>query len=57
MPALTDGEVATALFDTHDPKVGKLVLCLFYWDILEREIPEMFKKVTNFAKSNGYKNL
>ena len=54
MPTFTNEDVATALFDTHDPKVGKIVLCSFYWDILEKEIPEMFKKVTEFAKSNGY---
>ena len=30
MPSLTDGDVATALFNTHDPKVGKVVLCSFY---------------------------
>ena len=46
MPTFTNEDVATALFDTHDPKVGKLVLCSFYWDILEKEIPDMFKKVT-----------
>ena len=54
MPALTNGDIVTALFDTHDPKVGKLVLCSFYWDILEKDIPDMFKKVSEFAKSNGY---
>ena len=54
MPSLTNKDVATALFDTHDPKIGKLVLCSFYWDILEKEIPEMFHKVAEFAKANGY---
>ena len=54
MPSLTNGDVATALFDTHDPKVGKLVLCSFYWDILDKEIPDIFVKVTEFAKKNGY---
>ena len=28
MPTLTNTDVATALLDTHDPKVGKVVLCL-----------------------------
>ena len=54
MPSLTNKDVATALFDTHDPKVGKLVLCSFYWDIQESEIPDMFIKVTEFAKSHVY---
>ena len=54
MPSLTNEDVATALFDTHDPKVGKLVLCSFYWDITYKDIPEMFVKVTEFAKRNGY---
>ena len=54
MPSLTNEDVATALFDTHDPKIGKLVLCSFYWDILEKEVPDMFIKVTEFAKANGY---
>ena len=44
MPSLTNRDVATALFNTHDPKVGKLVLCSFYWDILEKEIPHVKTK-------------
>ena len=54
IPSLTNGDVATALFDTHDPKVGKLVLCSFYWDILEKEIPAAYLKVAEFARSNGF---
>ena len=54
MPSLTTEDVATALFDTHDPKVGKVLLCSFYWDILERNIPESYTKVADFARSNGY---
>ena len=54
MPSLTNGDIATALFDTHDPKVGKVVLCSFYWDILEKDIPELYWEVTRFARSNGY---
>ena len=54
MPSLTNEDVVTALFDTHNPKVGKLLLCSFYWDILEKEIPELYWKAADFAKSNGY---
>ena len=54
MPSLTNGDKATALFDTHDQRVGKVILCSFYWNILEKEIPENFMKVTDFARKNGY---
>ena len=39
MPSLTNEDVATDLFDTHDPRVGKLLLCSFCWDILDKDIP------------------
>ena len=54
MPTYTNRDIATALLDTHDPQVGKIVLCSFYWDILENEIPDMYLRVADFARSNGY---
>ena len=50
MSSYINADVAMALFDTDDPKVGKKKFCPFYWDILEKEMPNMFRKVVTFLK-------
>ena len=54
LPNLTKKDVALGIFDTQDPKIGNFLICSVYWNILDREVPPLFKEAVKFANNNGY---
>lgn len=47
-------DVATALFNPHNPIFGKVVIISLYWDGTFKEIPQEAKNAARYARQNGY---
>ena len=50
----TSRDVATAFWDTLDPKLGKIIICSFYWDINHSNPPTQMVEAGQFARDKGY---
>lgn len=55
LPEYSSRDVVTALWDTHNPRLGRLVNITLYWDILDEDIPKACYKAAEYANQNGYK--
>lgn len=47
-------DVTSAIMDTHDPRFGRVMLISLYWDINDREEPNICNNAVRFANDQGY---